>query len=91
MESHILSYSSALRLNREAFLHNYRQELATFDDTYMQLNNIVELVSRKRDDQDNSIVGLSALMLIILRQSMNAFNCLIQYQIYDAWLVFDQR
>ena len=61
MQSHVLNYSAALRFNRDTFLLNYRQELNAFDDTCARLNDIARLVSSKRDDQGNSIVGLAPL------------------------------
>lgn len=88
MQSDFLDYNAAVRFNRDTFLQNYGEEVFSFDYTYKRLNDIALLVSSKRDDQGNSRAGLVPLMMIILRQSINAFDCLTRYQIYDSWLIF---
>ncbi len=88
MKSELLNYNAILRLNRDIFLLNYGQEFQAFEDSDARLQKIAELISKKRNDQNESIVGLLPFLLIILRQARNAFNCLSRYQSYESWIVF---
>lgn len=88
MESEILHYNAILGLNREVFLLKYGQEFQAFEDSDVRLQKIAELISKKRNDQNESIVGLLPFLLIILRQARNAFECLSRYKSYESWIVF---
>lgn len=88
MNSELLNYSATLRLNREVFLLNYGREFQAFEDNDMRLQKIAEVVSKKKSDQNESLVGLIPFLLIMVRQARNAFECLSRYQSYEAWIVF---
>lgn len=88
VENEILQYRSVLALNREIFLLNYGQELQAFDDADKKLQKLIEVIARRESDQGESHVGLIPFMLILLRQSRAAFECLSRYQPYDTWIVF---
>lgn len=88
MESELVNYRSILNANRETFLINHREEFVAFEIIDKRLQNIFEIVGTKRTDQGESIISLAPLLLIIVRQGRNAFECLSRYQSSEAWLVF---
>jgi len=88
IESEILKYRSVLALNREVFLLNFGQELQVFDDTDKKLQKLIGVIASKESDKGESHVGLIPFLLILVRQSRNAFECLSRYQAYDAWIIF---
>ncbi|GAH22866.1 unnamed protein product, partial [marine sediment metagenome] len=88
MKSELLNYSSILSFNREVFLLNYHQEFHAFEDSNKRLQKIAEVVSKRRSDQNESLVGLIPFLLIIARQATNVFECLSRYQSYQTWIVF---
>jgi hypothetical protein len=88
MESELVHYSSVLKANRETFLLNHREEYITFENVDKRLNAIAGIIATKRTDKGESIVSLSAFLLMIVRQGRNAIECLSRYQSSEAWLVF---
>lgn len=75
-------------LNKDIFLLTYGREFRAFEDSDRRLQKIADLISKKRNDQGESLVGLLPFLLIILRQARNAFECLSRYQSYESWMVF---
>jgi len=88
MKSELLTYTSILFYNRQTFLLNYEKEFKAFEDSNERLLKIAKVISERKSDQNESLVGLIPFFLIIERQATNAFDCLCQYQSYQTWIVF---
>lgn len=54
--SQILRYRAVLTQNREVFLINHRQELGVVEDTDQRVQNILEIICKKRTIQGKSLV-----------------------------------
>lgn len=87
-KSRVLEYNSVLEYNRSSFLVNYSRELNLFEDTDKKLLELGEFISKNRDNHGNSHISLGLFILIIGRQANNVFNMLMNYQSYDAWIIF---
>lgn len=88
MKSEYLSYSSKLSYNREAFLTNYTEELAMFEESNVLLHNLGLFISKTRDINGDSHVPLSFFIEIIKRQATITFDCITRFQTFTAWINF---
>jgi len=88
MKSEYLSYSSKLSYNREAFLTNYIEELAMFEESNALLDNLVLFIQKTRDINGYSHVSLLLFIEIIKRQATITFDCITRFQTFTAWINF---
>jgi hypothetical protein len=83
-----LDYGSMATRNREAFLLKYGRDFVRFEVLLKELQQIWLRVARERDSGGRSHVGLTLLSSILVRQCVFAFQQIISFQSFLAWLCF---
>ncbi len=83
-----LDYAGIVSRNREVFLLNYAADFRHFDLLISELQDVWFRVTRERDLKGASHVGLLLPSGILVRHSMLAFQQLVSYQSFLAWLAF---
>src|SRR5207245_1570391 len=74
--------------NREVFLLNYAVDFRRFDLLISELQDVWFRVTRERGPEGASHVGLILPSGILVRHCMLAFQQLVSYQSFLAWLAF---
>ncbi len=83
-----LEYAGVLFRNREIFLLNYATDFRRFDLLISELQDVWLRIARVRDTEGASHVGLVLPSGILIRHCMLAFQQLVSYQSFLAWLSF---
>jgi hypothetical protein len=83
-----LDYAGIVSRNREVFLLNYATDFRRFDVLISELQDVWLRVTRERDPKGASHVGLILPSGILVRHCMLAFQQLVSYQSFLAWLAF---
>ena len=83
-----LDYAGVVSRNREVFLLNYAADCRRFDLLISELQDVWFRVTRERDPKGASHLGLILPSGILVRHCMLAFQQLVAYQSFLAWLAF---
>jgi len=83
-----VDYAGILSRNREVFLLNYAVDFRRFDLLISELQDVWFRVTRERGSDGASHVGLILPSGILVRHCMLAFQQLVSYQSFLAWLAF---
>ena len=87
MSNQLLEYRSALHLNGEVFLFNYKDEFAAFGVTDQYFDMFMKTVSTKHMINGKTLIGLIPLLMIMQRQYRNAFQSISVFQSYQSWVL----
>ncbi len=86
-DTHYFGYRSALAQNRDLFLlkfHNVVCDFLTLDSYFEPLHNLT--IKPKKNGKNNS--GFIPFMILMRRQTINAFEALATAQSYQSWVMF---
>jgi hypothetical protein len=83
-----LEYAGVLFQNREVFLLKYSRDFLRIDLLITELQDVWLRIARERDRKGGSHVGLLLPSGILIRHCMLAFQQLVSYQSFLAWLAF---
>jgi len=83
----LVEYEAALFANRRVFLLNHTWAFFAYRQIHETFTALGLVLSQGRDKDRNSHVGLIPFLLIMQRQSVNAFLSLASLQSFQAWVL----
>lgn len=83
----VIRYEAALFANRRVFLLNHPWAFFTYYKLHETFTKLGDVLSKGRTESGKSYVGLIPFLLIMQRQSVNAFLSLTSPQSFQAWVL----